>query len=742
MSDIDHARASLLEEIGEDRDLTLVRGIGNIGDELIRAGTHRLLERHVFREIALDELAASRGDTLLLPGSGAWCRPHHEWMPRALAIAELRFDRVIVLPSSFDVGEDTVRAALRGTAATVFARETESLARIEGLCRARLAPDCAFFFDYSAHRRTGHGTLSAFRTDREASPGDLEIGGNDDISLTALSLEDWLATIARHALVRTDRAHVMIAAALMGKEVEFAPSSYHKLEALAATSLHGYPVRQIEPPRRGRATPPVRDAAAVVREQLRAAAVAPTVEHVATTAPRVTAVVLTRDRAELAAGAVRSLGTAALPVRVLLLDNNSDATNREQLSLLAPADPRLQLRLSDRNLGCAGGRALALESVDTEFVLLLDDDAELIDGALEHMVADLDAHPATAGVTACVVGPRGLVQHCGGWMEVSADAVAFGLDGTGLRFDDPSLPPSGPSGWAPGTASLLRTEALREVPIDADMAVYYEDNDWCFRVERAHRGSFRRCREALVLHHHDFADAAAPSSQLVRRYDIVERLATQSHFLRANGLLLDVDLAAVLPELQRRDGRPDLPAVRLLLELVAARGVDWTVAEWMSGGLDTLLEGSARAELGARAGELAAHVALLEPRVGQLDSQVAALSAHAAGLETLVSGLRDEVAARAVRAAALEAEAAALHADLATRGSQLAAAVEQAAAAVELAAALETRELEGAAHLAWLNERHATLCKIEAGGWWRLRSRLLPLLRVAARVREATRGRT
>jgi hypothetical protein len=25
---------------------------------------------------------------VLLPGSGAFCRPYHEWMPRALAIAE------------------------------------------------------------------------------------------------------------------------------------------------------------------------------------------------------------------------------------------------------------------------------------------------------------------------------------------------------------------------------------------------------------------------------------------------------------------------------------------------------------------------------------------------------------------------------------------------------------------------------------------------------------------------------
>src|SRR3984885_13861575 len=119
----------------------MVRGIGNLGDELIRAGTHRLLASHAVREIELDSLPACQGRTLLLPGSGAWCRPFHEWMPRALAIAELRFERVIVLPSSFDPGEDSVRDALRQTRATIFAREAESLRLIDGLCRARLAHD-------------------------------------------------------------------------------------------------------------------------------------------------------------------------------------------------------------------------------------------------------------------------------------------------------------------------------------------------------------------------------------------------------------------------------------------------------------------------------------------------------------------------------------------------------------------------------------------------------------------------
>jgi glycogen synthase len=41
--------------------------------------------------------------------------------------------------------------------------------------------------------------------------------------------------------------------------------------------------------------------------------------------------------------------------------------------------------------------------------------------------------------------------------------------------------------------------------------------------------------------------------------------------------------------------------------------------------------------------------------------------------------------------------------------------------------------------LAFLSRRHDTLCRIEQGGWWRLRGRILPLLRLATRVRRRLR---
>jgi GT2 family glycosyltransferase len=352
---------------------------------------------------------------------------------------------------------------------------------------------------------------------------------------------------------------------------------------------------------------------------------------------------------------------------VLVIDNNSDHATRRTLAALAAEHPEVELRLAHRNLGCAGGRRLATDLIDTEFVLFLDDDAELLPGALENLLADLDAHPGAAGVTGLVVAGDGSVLHYGGSMAISEELASFTLLGGGVPFDDPSLAPTGPSGWVPGTAALLRAESLAEFPIDAGMAAYYEDNDWCHRVEGAHPGSFRRCREALALHHlAGHGRGAAPFSETSEK---VEKVLTHAHFFHTHGRLLDVDLLGLVPELALADGRVDVDSARLLLELIAARGTDWATMAWLNGDLDPLLE---------------------RPRLmDELDEVKADARAR-------------ELALEAAHVAALEP-------------------------------VMTTLEV--------LRQRHETLASIEAGGWWQLRARLLPVVRLASALRRLAGSR-
>jgi exopolysaccharide biosynthesis predicted pyruvyltransferase EpsI len=200
--------------------------------------------------VSVRDIDQVEGEVGVLSGGGAWCRPFQEVLPAALPRIEERFERVVVFPSSFDPSVAAVGDALRATRAHVFAREPQSYELIRGLCDADLARDCAFFFDFRPYRHPGEGLLLAFRTDAESALDRLP-DGNDDVSVTCADLDEWLRTIAAHAEVHTDRAHVMIAAAMLGKRVRYWATAYHKVPAIAEWSLRGFPVERARERPRG-----------------------------------------------------------------------------------------------------------------------------------------------------------------------------------------------------------------------------------------------------------------------------------------------------------------------------------------------------------------------------------------------------------------------------------------------------------------------------------------------------------
>jgi exopolysaccharide biosynthesis predicted pyruvyltransferase EpsI len=241
---VEDSRDVLLSAIGEPEDLTFIRLYGNKGDELIYAGTRQLLARRFYKEVSVRNLSGVSGHTALVAGGGCWCGPYHD-VAAHLPLIEHKFKRVIIMPSSFDVSVPFVRATLAATKALVFARERESFNGICGLCDAKIAYDCAFYFDYRPYLRHGEGCLVSYRTDEESVLSVIP-ESNHDISKSCSSLDEWLWTIARHAVVKTDRAHVMIAAALLGKVVDYWTSSYHKVPSIADYALKSFPVRRIE----------------------------------------------------------------------------------------------------------------------------------------------------------------------------------------------------------------------------------------------------------------------------------------------------------------------------------------------------------------------------------------------------------------------------------------------------------------------------------------------------------------
>lgn len=234
------SRSALLAALHARRPFTYFRSFGNIGDRLINAGARRLIADLDYVEADLRRAAEFDGELAVVCGGGGWCGPWHS-MPDLVRVVEQHFERVVVLPSSFDLTEPSVLQFVRTTRARLFAREPASLAMLRPYCDAALALDLAFFYDYAPYARGGAGVLNAYRTDAEKRIHGLP-PDNVDVSVESADLDHFLHTIARHAEVRTDRAHVMIAAALLGKRVRATNGSYHKVLSIADYALRSLDV--------------------------------------------------------------------------------------------------------------------------------------------------------------------------------------------------------------------------------------------------------------------------------------------------------------------------------------------------------------------------------------------------------------------------------------------------------------------------------------------------------------------
>lgn len=576
---LERSRRRVLDELDGAADLTLIHGPPCPLHDLVRAGAGELLRGREYRRAEMTELAAASGHTALIAVGNGLCRPDHDLVARAVGVAALRFERVIVLPTAVDPYEHSVRDVLTRTGATVFAGDPESYGEIAPLCDARMAHHSAFFAEFGTAGR-GSGSLNAFRTDSEQRLDVPPPPDNVDISNELPDLPAWLRAIAERALIRTDRLEVVIAAAMLGKRVEFLDPGDGRLRAAAEHWLGSLPVSAISQ---------ISNPAPVGGIDLRSQRAIPRRPRSAPAMPaRITVAVVTRNRPRLLAGALASLERAGAPHDVLVIDNHSSPPARAAVEALCRDRRRLRLVRLNENRRAAGGRNVAAELAETEHLLFLDDDAALRPGALGDLAGELDRHPEAAAVTATVLSANGMVQHTGGHMWCSPETVETPLLGTFVRISQDPLPMSGPAGWVPTTALLARTDLLRRVPFDPGMNAYFEDNEWCYRFSQQRPGiGFRRSREALAVHHSRFKPVTQRT--FAGRSMAVEWLGALAHFYHVHDRLLGPWLFGVMPALHRRDGSVDFSGARLLMELVLRKGTDWTFAAWMNGGLTGLL---------------------------------------------------------------------------------------------------------------------------------------------------------
>ena len=215
-------------------EITFIGAHGNAGDAVITLATMPWI-----RSLRLEE------DTIIFKGGGLG---HHANLHELLDSLP-RDRRLVVAPTSLDAASADILATF--PQAHVFCRGAVSLelAQARGISCA-LAHDLALRTDCTPWRDLpAEGTLNCFRGDVESAtnhrPAD-----NDDISLAAHrtwtpdncteAAHDFIRTIARYRTIHTDRLHVGIIAALLGRETHLHAGTDHKIPEVYEQSLRQY----------------------------------------------------------------------------------------------------------------------------------------------------------------------------------------------------------------------------------------------------------------------------------------------------------------------------------------------------------------------------------------------------------------------------------------------------------------------------------------------------------------------
>ena len=214
-----------------------------------------------------------------------------------------------------------------------------------------------------------------------------------------------------------------------------------------------------------------------------------------TAAPRVAIVIVTYNSARDIDRALRSLADPppATPHEILVVDN---ASADDTVTRIRASWPGVRLIASPSNLGFAAANNRAIRESSSELVLLLNPDTSVPRGAIDRLVAHLDARLDVAIVGPRIVDGDGRAELSFGSMitpltELKQKVLVVGND-RGVRpivsMVDRMTRRTRAVDWVSGACLLIRRADLEAAGLlDERFFLYTEDVDLCASVRRRGR---------------------------------------------------------------------------------------------------------------------------------------------------------------------------------------------------------------------------------------------------------------
>jgi N-acetylglucosaminyl-diphospho-decaprenol L-rhamnosyltransferase len=157
-------------------------------------------------------------------------------------------------------------------------------------------------------------------------------------------------------------------------------------------------------------------------------------------------------------------------LEVIVVDNGSPGVSSEKVRVIR----------NETNTGFVGACNQGIEAATGVFVLLLNDDTIVEQGALRELVEALERHPAWGACQAklLVASDPTKLDSAGSFLTATGFLVHRGLLGEEAPYSDEEEIFA-----AKGAALLLRRAALDDAgPLDPAFFIYFEETDLCWRL--------------------------------------------------------------------------------------------------------------------------------------------------------------------------------------------------------------------------------------------------------------------
>ena len=169
---------------------------------------------------------------------------------------------------------------------------------------------------------------------------------------------------------------------------------------------------------------------------------------------------------------------------IIVVDN---ASTEDVVGMIRARFPAVRVIEPGANVGFARANNVAIRESKSDLLLVLNPDTIVPPGAIDRLVALLDAEPGVAIVGPRIVDPEGRPERSFGdpvspWTEL-ARKVALRLDSIGVGSGGSRRTAARDVGWVTGACLLVRrADALAVGLLDERYFLYMEDVDFCAAI--------------------------------------------------------------------------------------------------------------------------------------------------------------------------------------------------------------------------------------------------------------------